>query len=996
MNPKTSLTPLMLAALWLAPATGHVTAAQPPVQPNIVFIMADDLGWRDIGCYGSPYHLTPHLDKLAARSLKFTQAYAANPLCSPTRASVITGLAPARIGITAPGCHLPEVVLEKGLAEGNPRQPVIPAASLTRLDTTYRTLPAILRDAGYRTGHFGKWHLGPVPYSPLEHGFDVDWPHWPGPGPGGAFVAPWAPAFPAKSEPGDHIEDMTADHAVAFIEANKDRPFFVNYWQFSVHTPIDAKKDLVAKHEKRLDPASPQRNPVYAAMIESMDDGVGRVLAALEENQLMEKTIVVFYSDNGGVSWDLHRGQPPHKDGRFPAHVSVHPTSNLPLRNGKASVYEGGVRVPCLVWWPGVTQPGATSDAIIQSIDWLPTLLEMAGIRMPPSVKPDGISIVPALKGGTLERDTIFCHFPHDTPAAGQRPASTVRKGDWKLVRLYALNADGSDQFELYNLRDDVGETRNLAAEQPERVRELNGLLNRFLKDTQAVIPVRNPSYKPAPVPPARKAADAFTPAAPDAKTARPNIIVFFTDDHGYADLGCQGVVEDIKTPRVDALAASGVRMLHGYSTAPQCVPSRGGLLTGRFQSRFGLEDNGSSLDGFNRQSTIAARLQAAGYVTAQFGKWHLGPAAEITRHGFKHVFAQNASAPFSANITVDGHDRPMGTMGQEFYHIDACSRAAAAVIERYHDQPFFLYVAYRAPHVPLDPPKAYLDRFPGTMPERRRKALAMLSAVDDGVGRIHDTLEKHGLVEKTLIFYLSDNGAPLKIHKLDEPGGGAGWDGSLNDPLNGEKGMLTEGGIHVPFIVSWPGTIPGGKVYPHPVTALDVAATAAALAGVPVTTDLDGVNLVPHLRGEIKLPPHEALYWRWAAQSAIREGKWKLLRGGEREYLFDLDADLQEKHNLATEHPEIVERLRARLQAWCAQLQPPGLATAPMNRAWNRYYDHYLDGKTARPGSDAQADAAPDPSTPRLMLRRVAPVGEENSRSRGPAAARTQGGRRP
>jgi arylsulfatase A-like enzyme len=447
--------------------------------------------------------------------------------------------------------------------------------------------------------------------------------------------------------------------------------------------------------------------------------------------------------------------------------------------------------------------------------------------------------------------------------------------------------------------------------------------------------------------------------------TSRPNIIVFYTDDHGYADLGIQGVMKDIKTPHTDALARSGVVARHGYSTAPQCVPSRAGLLTGRFQSRFGLESNNHSLDGFNQQTTIATRLQKAGYATAQFGKWHLGPTAQITKHGFTHVFPQNVQGPFPANITLDGQDRPIGNLPPEMYHIDGCSQAAAALIERYRAQPFFLYIAYRAPHTPLDAPKKYTDRFPGEMPERRRAALGMISAIDDGVGLITDTLKKHGLTEKTLIFYIADNGAPLKIHKVDSPlnGDPGGWDGSLNDPLNGEKGMLAEGGMHVPFVIAWPGRIPAGQTFSHPVSALDVAATATALAGIKIQPgELDGVNLIPHLTGEIKTPPHEFLAWRWVAQSAIREGDWKFLRGGPREYLYNLADDLEEKHNLATQHPEIASRLRAKLKTWCDELDPPGFATGGMAPVWNEYFDYYLEGKAApapNPKANGKADAA-------------------------------------
>ncbi|MFN7344107.1 MAG: sulfatase, partial [bacterium] len=451
----------------------------------------------------------------------------------------------------------------------------------------------------------------------------------------------------------------------------------------------------------------------------------------------------------------------------------------------------------------------------------------------------------------------------------------------------------------------------------------------------------------------------------------RPNIILFYTDDHGHADLGIHGVVKDIQTPNLDALARSGVVATHGYSTAPQCVPSRGGVMTGRFQGRFDLDNNGSALDGFNKQTTIATRLQNAGYATAQFGKWHLGPTDAITKHGFKHVFSQNAQRPFSANITLDGQDRPMSDLPPTEYHLDGCSKAAASIIERYHDQPFFLYVAYRGPHTPLDAPKRYMDRFPGEMPERRRAALAMLSAIDDGVGLITSTLKKHGLTEKTLIFFIGDNGAPLKIHKVDSPlqGDAGGWDGSLNTPLNGEKGMLAEGGMSTPFLIAWPGTIPGGQVYEHPVSALDVAATAVGVqplgdseksAKASTPTDLDGVNLLPYLTGENKAPPHDALYWRWMAQSAIREGNWKLLRGGDREYLYDLATDREEKHNLAAKHPEIATRLRAKLKTWADGLTPPGMALGPMAATWNDYFDFYLEGKpAAKPAAKAEPDTA-------------------------------------
>lgn len=445
------------------------------------------------------------------------------------------------------------------------------------------------------------------------------------------------------------------------------------------------------------------------------------------------------------------------------------------------------------------------------------------------------------------------------------------------------------------------------------------------------------------------------------AQPAKPNLIVFYTDDHGWSDLGILGIQKDLKTPHLDALARSGVVARSGYSTAPQCVPSRAGLLTGRFQARFGVESNQSPLDGFNEQTTFAKRLQDAGYATAQFGKWHLGPAHEITRHGFTHVFSQNSQRPFAANITPDGQDRPMGDLPPAAYHIDACSQAAAAVIDRHKDQPFFLYIAYRAPHTPLDAPQRYKDRFPGEMPERRRAALGMIAAMDDGVGLITGTLKKHGLTEKTLIFFIGDNGAPLKIHKVDSPldGDAGGWDGSLNDPLNGEKGMLSEGGMRVPFVIAWPGTIPGGQIYEHPVSALDVAATAVEVASIGDQSSLDGTNLIPYLTGRKNEPPHEFLAWRWIAQSAIREGDWKLLRGGDREYLYNLAEDMEEKHNLASQETGIAARLREKLTVWSAKLAPSGLANGVMASTWNEYFDHYLEGKPVQPKA-AQSKSDP------------------------------------
>jgi arylsulfatase A-like enzyme len=451
--------------------------------------------------------------------------------------------------------------------------------------------------------------------------------------------------------------------------------------------------------------------------------------------------------------------------------------------------------------------------------------------------------------------------------------------------------------------------------------------------------------------------------AGEKAPAARPNIIVIYTDDHGYADLGCMGIMNDVKTPNIDALAAAGVRMTAGYVTAPQCSPSRCGLISGQYQGKFGMDNNRSwravptLQKRFFALQTLPGRLKTAGYVTGMAGKSHLGSddSAELVRLGFDKAFFKHSNAPGHWNMDLTGNDIAPRVQKGGNYHLEMITTFACTFVERFKAQPFFFYLAYRAPHVPLDAPKKYLARFPGQMPEERRKALGAISCIDDGVGRIMETLRKNGLEEHTLVFVISDNGAPIGLTTPQmRAKGSADWPGSLNDPLNGGKGMLIEGGIRTPFVVSWKGTIPGGQVYPHPVISLDVAATANALAGLPDDAALDGVNLLPYLTGMDAGRPHDVLYWRWFGQSAIRKGDWKYLACGNRQYLFNLATDLEEQHNLLPQQPELGRNLRAQLEQWSQTLIPPGLGPVEMTGPARRYFDFYLDGKqTAAPAPD-------------------------------------------
>jgi arylsulfatase A-like enzyme len=455
----------------------------------------------------------------------------------------------------------------------------------------------------------------------------------------------------------------------------------------------------------------------------------------------------------------------------------------------------------------------------------------------------------------------------------------------------------------------------------------------------------------------------------------KPNIIVIFTDDHGYADLGCQDSLKDLKTPHLDKLASDGARCTSGYITAPQCIPSRAGLLSGRDQNRFGLSQNGTIPMPLN-ETLIPQRLQKAGYATGMVGKWHLDPNhgskdwirehmpnAESKTKGGKIAIPHKLARPYLpdargftdsfcgsvntywANYDLEGKSiKPAKNIREKGYRLDIQTDAALAFIDRHaNKEPFFLYLAYFAPHVPLDATEKYLKRFPGEMPRRRKLALAMLSAIDDGVGRIRAKLGEYKINKDTLIFFISDNGAPLKIDMKDEAGGGPGWDGSRNDPWVGEKGMLTEGGIRVPFIVTWPGKIPAGLTYEHPVTSLDVGATSVELAGLKKASELDGVNIIPHLTGKIQSPPHESLFWRFWRQSAIRKGQWKYLQAGPRKYLFNLSSPEHEKINRIKEHPEIAAELEASLQSWAKTLKHPGVPTEPLKGQELKFNNHYL-----------------------------------------------------
>ncbi len=451
-----------------------------------------------------------------------------------------------------------------------------------------------------------------------------------------------------------------------------------------------------------------------------------------------------------------------------------------------------------------------------------------------------------------------------------------------------------------------------------------------------------------------------YSPALAERTDSRPNIIVVFTDDQGYADVGANGVVSDIKTPHIDQLANDGVRMTAGYVTAPQCTPSRAALLTGRYQQKFGLDDNSLNpmpLD----QPTIANRLQDNGYVTGMAGKWHLEVDQNSTlfdvdsmsleerrqyfpdARGFDSVYSGYLNSWWT-NIDGNGNQLNAGRRSNSDYRLDITTDIGLAFIERNQNQPFFLYLSYFAPHVPMQATEEYLSRHESEAVTRRKYALAMMSAIDDGVGKVREKLDDLKLSENTIIFFISDNGAPLGIPLSDAPisDKGAPWDGSLNNPWVGEKGMLTEGGVRVPYIVSWPGTLPANTVFDDPVSTLDVAATSLAVAELAPSEALDGTNLLPYLTGAETGLAERPLYWRFWNQAAVVQGNWKYILAGTREYLFDLNVN-HEQENLFESEPQQAQLLKASLSEWADTLKQPGLPSRALNNAEIEWYDHYL-----------------------------------------------------
>ena len=453
-----------------------VIAAEKNAPPNIVLILADDLGWADLGCYGADLHETPRLDQLARESVRFTQAYAMS-VCSPTRAMLLTGKHAARLGIT--------VWIEKTLQQDGERRLLLDGKSRHDLPHTEVTLATRLRDAGYLTALVGKWHLGGPSYYPETHGFDINigGNHWGAPP---TYWWPYRGVTGSRGEyryvprlefgkSGEYLTDRLTSEALRVIDHAGERPFFVYLSHYGVHSPLEAKPADVAHFEMKRRPGMRHQNAVYAGMVKSVDDSVGRILDHLRARSLEKNTVVIFASDNGGFIGTVRT-------------QSTRTTDNAPLRFGKASLYEGGVRVPLIVRWPGVTARGGECHEPVSLADLFPTL---AGERGPPGAVLDGVDLTSLLKNpaARLERDALFFHYPHYY--ATTTPVSAVRAGDWKLLEYFE---DG--RIELYNLKDDPSEQTDLAMREAGRANALRARLDRWRREVGAQLPTRNLAFK--------------------------------------------------------------------------------------------------------------------------------------------------------------------------------------------------------------------------------------------------------------------------------------------------------------------------------------------------------------------------------------------------------------------------------------------------------------------------------------------------------------------
>ena len=892
------------------------SAAARPAARNVVFIISDDQHWRDYGFQGHERLRTPRLDRLARESLVYPRGYVTSSLCSPSLATIITGRYPHEHRVV--GNDPPE---EAGVPRSSPAAKAAFAAGrerLTRHLEEWPTLPRLLGGHGFASLQTGKW--------------------WQGDHTRGGFTAGMTKGA-RHGDDGLAIGRATMQPVHDFITRcrREDRPFFVWYAPMLPHDPHDPERELVEHYATQTDSLHVAR---YWGNVERFDRTVGDLLDHLDREQVAADTLVVYVTDNGWI-------QRPDAAG-------------FAVRS-KLSPYDGGLRTPIMFRQPGTIRP-ASPDVPVSAVDIAPTVLAACGVPVPPGLP--GVNLLDPV--AATARNQVFGEcYTHtlrdlDDPARSLLWRWTV-KDRWKLIVPATADAGRDppewetrlgdaalrDRYvrgavELYDVVADPDETRDVAAEQPDRVRDLRRSLDAWWS------PGTLPGTVPGTVPgPGAGAGTAPAPGTGGATTARgpavrpPNLVVFLADDLGCHDLGCTGSTF-YRTPAIDRLAASGTLFTRGYAAAPVCSPTRAALLTGRHPARVRITN---FIGGHRRgpllpaeylaalptdEVTVAERLRDAGYATGVFGKWHLGPPRRIVDHGFDVV---------GSKLGGPGSGPP-----DDPHHARAIAAQASAFIRGSRDRPFFCYVPLHSPHVPLVTrpelaaeegrravavgPRFDLPAPPAADPVTRRVQdhpvyAGMIREMDETVAAVLAAIDEAGRAGETLVVFTSDNGG------LSTAEGAP----TSNLPLRAGKGFLYEGGIRVPLVVRWPGVLPAGGTSAVPVTTLDVAVTLLDAAGIlpAEATGLDGLSLRP--LGGGGPPPARDLVWHYPhysnqgarpaaailAGDGPRPGSEKLVEHFEdgRLELYDLSADPGERSNLAAERPERTAALRERLEAW-------------------------------------------------------------------------------
>ncbi len=891
-----------------------IFAAQPP---NVVLILIDDLGWADLPSYGNQFHETPAIDRLAKGGMRFTDFYAAAPVCSPARASLQSGQYPARLGLTdfVPGHWRP---FERLIVP--PIEDHLPLATQSLAET--------LKPAGYATGYFGKWHLGGSPrYHPSHQGFDQAITS------GGRHVAPkFRTHPPTPVEDGTYLSDFLTTKTLEFIEENQSGPFFVFLSHYLVHIPLEAPPQLIEKYQNKTNPGNTPGHPVYAAMIEQVDHSVDQITRKLDELGLAENTIVIFTSENGGL----------HK---IYTAVGETVTSNAPLRGEKGTLYEGGIRIPLIVRWPGKVSANTECNEPATTADILPTLADIAGTSTPDV---DGASLVPVLTEASpaLDRDAIYFHYPHYHHA---RPAGAIRQGRWKLLE----NFD-DHSLELYNLDEDLGETNNLAKQLPDQANKLQQQLSSWRTSVGARMPTENPNYnaerknewwsrrlnKPLDLESMdrffrsrHKVAITAKKKSPDANQ-QPNVVLIISDDQAWNDYGFMGHPQ-IATPRLDRLARESLVFPRGYVSTSLCCPSLATMITGLYPRQHMITGNDPTRPkGMNfRQAwqdpaylalatqmddyiesvpTLPRLLGEQGYLSHQSGKWWHG---SFRRGGFTHGMT---------------HGDPVrgGRHGDEGLKI---GREGLAPIDNFltlasdEEKPFFLWYAPFLPHRPHNPPERLLKKYRDkTDSIHLAKYWSMCEWFDETCGQLLDLLALHGMSDNTMVLYVCDNGW---INLRDASGYAPRSKRSPHD-----------GGLRTPIMIRWPGHVQPRRSN-RLASSLDLAPTILAACGMKPTNAMPGINLLDRPATETRdqlfgnvyahdiadlQNPDASLMYRWTIK-----GPWKLILPNlanapdDHPELYNLLDDEYEKNNLATKNPGLVAKLTQAIEDH-APVRPP------------------------------------------------------------------------